>query len=187
MDDAVIQKVLKGNINSFRYLVDKYKDMSFSIAMSILKDEFEAEDVIQEAFVKAFKNLRDFRKESGFSTWLYRIVVNESLGRMRKMKPQRMPDPGRDEDDGQEYEIQETIFHLTRDDQIRYINKVLDMMDARESLLMRLFYLNESSLNEIEEISGFSSSNVRVILHRARKNFYCFLKNELKEEIRSIL
>jgi RNA polymerase sigma-70 factor (ECF subfamily) len=187
MDDAVIKKVLEGDINSFRYLVDKYKDMSFSIAMSILKDEDEAEDVIQDAFVKAFNSLGSFRKESGFSTWLYRIVVNESLGRMRKMKPQRMPILSENEDEDAETEIQETVLHLIRDDQVRYINKVLNIMDGRESLFLRLFYLNENSLNEIEAITGYKSSNIRVILYRARKNFYRVLKNELKEEVRSIL
>jgi RNA polymerase sigma factor (sigma-70 family) len=185
MDDAYIQKVLEGDINSFRYLVDKYKDMSFSIAISILKEENEAEDVIQDAFIKAFNSLRSFRNESRFSTWLYRIVVNESLGRMRKQKHERIHDVNADQD--QEIDMPENIHNLTRDEQKKYINLVLNRMDARESLLLRLFYLNENNLHEIQEITGFSMSNIRVILHRARKSFYCLLKKELKEEITSIL
>ena len=90
MDEIYIQKVLEGDINSFRYLVDRYKDMSFSIAISILKDENEAEDAIQDAFIKAFNSLRGFRNRSKFSTWLYRIVVNESLARTRRKKHLRI-------------------------------------------------------------------------------------------------
>jgi RNA polymerase sigma factor (sigma-70 family) len=187
MDDAYIQKVLEGDINSFRYLVDRYKDMSFSIAMSILKNDKEAEDVIQDAFIKAFNNLGSFRKKSSFSTWLYRIVVNESLGRIRKKRPEIISELTGFEEQDEEADIQETVQSLARDEQVRYINKVLNIMESKESLLLRLFYLNENNLNEIQDITGLSLSNIRVILHRGRKNFYRLLKVELKEEIRSLL
>jgi RNA polymerase sigma factor (sigma-70 family) len=187
MDEAYIQKVLEGDVNSFGYLVDKYKNLSFSIAMSVLKDENEAEDAIQDAFIKAFNGLRSFRYKSKFSTWLYRIVVNESLTRIRRKKHERFHDIHENKYEDTETDIQESVLNLTRDEQKKYIDKVLNMMDGRESLLLRLFYLNENTLNEIQEITGFSMSNIRVILHRARKSFYGLLKTELKEEIRSIL
>jgi len=187
MDELYIQKVLEGDINSFRYLVDRYKDMSFSIAISLLKDEDEAKDAVQEAFVKAFSNLKSFRKRSGFSTWLYRIVVNESLGRLRKKKNEMSIDIPAEISNDDETLTQQAAQNLSRYEQRKYINKVLDMMDGRESLLLRLFYLNDNNLNEIREITGFSLSNIRVILYRARKNFHSLLNMELKEEIRSII
>jgi RNA polymerase sigma factor (sigma-70 family) len=185
MDNECIQKVIEGDTNSFRYLVDKYKDMSFSIAMSVLKEENDAQDAVQDAFIKAYKNLKSFRMDSKFSTWLYRIVVNESLSRIRKKKNERTQYVEEYRD--QESNISETVLHLSRDEQKKYIDKVLNLMESRESLLLRLFYLNENSLNEIENITGFSLANIRVILHRARKNFYGLLKTELKEEINSLL
>jgi RNA polymerase sigma factor (sigma-70 family) len=185
MDNACIQRVLEGDINSFKYLVDKYKDMSFSIAMSVLKDKDEAQDAIQDSFIKAFKNLKSFRRESKFSTWFYKIVVNESLSRIRTKKHERTQYV--DEYKDQESHVSETVLNLANDEQKKYINKVLNIMESRESLLLRLFYLNENNLNEIQEITGLSSANIRVILHRARKNFYDLLKTELKEEINSLL
>ena len=185
MDDTCIQRVIEGDVNSFRYLVDKYKDMSFSIAMSVLKDEDDAQDAVQESFIKAFKNLKSFRRESKFSTWLYKIVVNESLSRIRAKKQERTQYVDEYKDHGSH--VGETVLNLAQDEQKKYINKVLNMMESRESLLLRLFYLNENNLNEIEEITGLSSGNIRVILHRARKNFYDLMKTELKEEINSLL
>ena len=186
MDGAYIQKVLEGDIDSFKYLVDKYKDMSFSIASSVLKDEYESEDAVQDAFIKAFRNLKSFRNKSAFSTWLYKIVVNESLGRLRKRKQTKIVS-NQEYDQGYDMESDSIVFSLAKEEQKRYINQTLEEMDGKESLLLRLFYLNENSLNEIHEITGFSLSNIRVILYRARKNFYSLLNSELKQEIRSIL
>jgi RNA polymerase sigma-70 factor (ECF subfamily) len=79
MDEIYIRKILEGNSEEFRYIIDKYKDMAYSIAMSVVKDEFLAEEIIQTSFVKAFEGLDSFKGNSKFSTWFYRIVTNESF------------------------------------------------------------------------------------------------------------
>ena len=76
MDESYIQKVLNGDIKSFRYFVDKYKHLLFSTSMRIIKDEQIAEEAVQDAFLKAFQGLNGFKGKSKFSTWLYKIVVN---------------------------------------------------------------------------------------------------------------
>src|SRR5664279_767345 len=86
MDDIYIQKVLKGDTDAFRFLIKKYKDIGYSLAMSVVKDEFTAQDVLQASFVIAFSKLSTFKGNSKFSTWLYRIIINEAFNAIRKRK-----------------------------------------------------------------------------------------------------
>ena len=79
MEKLYIDRVLKGEHNAFRFIVHQYKDMAFNIAMSILKDEFDSKDAVQEAFIISFRKLSTYRRTSKFSTWFYRIVYNTGL------------------------------------------------------------------------------------------------------------
>ena len=88
MDEFYIQKILTGDTESFRYLIKTYKDLAFSVAISVVKDEFWAEEVVQEAFVKVFQKLKWFNGRSSFKTWFYRIVINEAFQRLRSEKLQ---------------------------------------------------------------------------------------------------
>ncbi|UCG28276.1 MAG: sigma-70 family RNA polymerase sigma factor [Bacteroidales bacterium] len=86
MDELYIDKVLNGDIDAFRYFVQQYKDMAFTIAVSILKQEFDAKDAVQDAYITAFRKLRSFKGKSKFSTWFYRIVINGSLKHRKKQR-----------------------------------------------------------------------------------------------------
>ncbi|MCK5535615.1 MAG: sigma-70 family RNA polymerase sigma factor [Bacteroidales bacterium] len=186
MDSLYIQKVIEGDINAFRYLVDKYKDMSFSISYSIIRNEQIAEENVQDSFLKAFQALAKFKGDSKFSTWLYKIVVN---GALRKIKKKSLDT--RELTDSDEFldpaNFESTLHELSDSEQKKYINSSLSRLNERESLLLRLFYLNENSIEEIKEITNLSISNIKVILYRARSNFYKELKKELRHEINSIL
>lgn len=159
-DDIYIKKVLSGDTDAFRYFVTSYKDMAFSVAVSVVKDEFTAADVVQEAFVRAFENLKSFKGKSKFSTWFFRIVINESFKILQKNKIQ--------------YTEKELVLEdipvdkLKIVDQKFFINEALRTMTPNESLVLRLFYLNENDLNEICEMTGWSKSKVKVTLHRGR-------------------
>ena len=82
-DISYIDKVLAGNLNAFSYLIDRHKDKAFNLAFRICGNREEAEEIAQDAFLKAFRSLKDFRKKSSFSTWLYRIVYNTSISLVR--------------------------------------------------------------------------------------------------------
>ena len=86
MDSVYIQNVLNGSTEGFRYLIKKYKDLAYSVAVSIVKNEVEAEEVVQEAFIKAYKNLSSLKEKSSFKTWFYRILINEAFKRLQKIK-----------------------------------------------------------------------------------------------------
>jgi len=186
-EEDYLNRVIAGNTGFYRYLVDKYKDMLYSVAIGILKNELLAEEAVQDAFVMAYKGLKNFRGDSKFSTWLYKIVVNESL---KKLKENRrfneimiQKELGPDD----MHIVSDAINTMQAEEQKRFINQALDDMPQNESLLLRLYYLSERSIEEINEITGLSISNIKVILYRGRKTFYSILNKKLKTELRSIL
>ena len=185
MEEAYIKRVVEGDVEAFRFLIRKYRHMAFTVAMSVVKDEFAAEEVVQEAFIKAFENLKKFRFESKFSTWLYRIVVNHSFKQLKKLnlKEDNFPSAGPEDEDP----APDGFDKLSETDRKYFINKALELLSPKESLALRLFYLDENSIEETMNITGWSESNTKVILHRARKNFHSALGKSLKNEVKSIL
>jgi len=182
MENKIIQKVLDGDIDAFRYFVDRYKDMAFSIAMSMSRDASLSEEIVQDAFLKAFKKLGQFEQKSKFSTWFYTIVVNETRTQLRKKKLTTLSLSAEDFIETDITEVNQTISGLHQQDQKRIINRTLGKLSSNESLLMRLFYLNENSIEEIRKITGLNVPNIKTTLYRARKNFYAVLIKEMQEE-----
>jgi RNA polymerase sigma factor (sigma-70 family) len=177
MDDVYVEKVCQGDTESFRYFLKKYKDMAFSLSVSILKDEFIAEEVVQESFIKAFNGIKSFNSKSSFRTWFYRIVLNEAFQRRKKIKREFIEfQPEYNE----EIVDESILLALNKDEQIHNINEALKMLPDRESVVLRLFYLEEESIKDVCEITGWSESNTKVILHRARKSMLYALNKLIK-------
>ena len=87
-DNQIIESILKGNHSDYALLIDRYKDRAFSLLKRILKDEMDAEEALQDSFLKAFNSLKDFRMEAKFSTWFYKIVYNTALTVITRKKRQ---------------------------------------------------------------------------------------------------
>jgi len=85
-DQHYINLVLQGDANAFSILVDRYKDLVFTLTLRLLKNREEAEEVPQDTFVKVYKSLAKFKGNSKFSTWIYKIIYNTSLDRIKKNK-----------------------------------------------------------------------------------------------------
>jgi len=168
MVENYIQKVLNGDGDAFRFIINDYKNVAFSFAMSVLKDEYLAQEALQISFIKVYSKLHTFKGKSKFSTWLYRIVVNESFKVLKKQKNNfivfdELAETLAVESDA--YKIKDK-----NDYEKYYINEALKRLKPKESLVLRLFYLEEHSIKEIIDITGWSKSNIKVILHRARVN-----------------
>ena len=179
VEELYIKKVLNGDTEAFLYFVTTYKDLAFSVAVSVVKNEFTAADIVQESFVKAFENLKSFKGKSKFSTWFFRIVINESFKSVQKKKI-KYTDSLIELEDIQKDELKDA-------DQKFFVNEVLKIMSPNESLVLRLFYLNENSIKEICEMTGWDESKVKVSLHRARKTMEERLRKLLKKEVGSLL
>ena len=186
-DKYYIERVLRDDVNAFSYLVDRHKGMVYTIALRMLKNPEDAEELAQDTFVKAYSSLKEFKFESKFSTWLYRITYNGAISKLRKKQIEiaDIEDVYIPENDV--ISAYNSINELKRNEQKKYINLAIEQLKDDDALLITMYYLNENSIDEISEITQLTLSNVKVKLHRARKRFYNELKVILKEEVREIL
>ncbi len=185
MDDFYIEKILKGDHNSFQYFIKTYNRFAFSLAYAILKDKNLTEDVVQDSFIKAFKGLKSFKKNASFQTWLGKIVINESL---RKVNYKSREYVTYDEISNFDIEIvNDSINSLILEEQKFFISAVFEKLSINESIALELFYIKENSIEEISDITGWSVSKIKMLLLRGRKNFYARLKNLLKSEVKDII
>lgn len=183
--DAVHQ-TQKGDTRAFEIVLNRFKSPAFTIALRIVKSREDAEEVAQDSFIKAYKNLSSFKGDSKFSTWFFKIVYNTALTKIRKKKVLVT------EVDEQTNQIEDQghvdgwkQLHAT--DQKRYIKLALATLSPEDSLVITLFYLSENSLPEICEITGWKHSAAKVKLHRARKKMELALFGLLDEEIKTLL
>ncbi|WP_235298180.1 RNA polymerase sigma factor [Portibacter marinus] len=185
LDDELLQRCKEGDTSAFRALVNTYKDASFTLASSVLKDSSLAEDAVQTAFIKVFEKLDSFRHDSKFSTWLFRIVINTAYN-MAKQQKKHMPMEVLS-DSPIETDVDAELKRLKEDDQKKYINLALNRMKSDEALILRLFYLYEYTIVEIKEITGFTKSKIKVDLHRGRKNMQLQIHKILGNETTQLL
>lgn len=184
-DFQLVKRIKQGDTLAFRTIVNKYKDLSHSLACSILKDEEESEDALQDAFLKVFKSIDKFRFDSLFSTWLYRIVVNTCLNVKEKRKGHLYTEISRDNlNEAEQKGGLETLLESERKD---YIDKALNQMKPEEALLLRLYYLCDLSIGDIKNVTDFSESNIKVLLHRGRKRMFEILEKLTGNDLKSLL
>jgi len=166
-----MRKVLKGDTSAFGYFVDTYQDMAVTIAYRICENRQDAEDIVQNAFVKAFHNLHTFRSDSKFSTWFYRIVYNTALTHINNRNFNTEFEDYKVVDSDSSYSEWDTLEQIHENERREIINRTMEKMPKDEGLLLTLYYLEENSVKDICLITGLSESNVKVKLHRARKRF----------------
>lgn len=179
-DQIIIQQVLKGNTNAFAELIDLYQDMVFGLAYKMTKNREEAEEVSQDSFVKAFKNLSSFKGDSKFSTWLYRIVYYTSLDAIKKNKKEQNTFEINEITFNQIESVDSILQRIERKERAQIIEQCLDKLPDDERALIWLFYFDELSLKEIVEITNMSEANVKVKLHRARKKLLTIVKENVE-------
>lgn len=164
-----VEKVLSGNTSAFAYFVETYQGMAINIAYRICENMQDAEDIVQESFVKAYRNLHAFKLESKFSTWFYRIVFNTAVTHT-KSKIWLISNQDESMAEGEFSEL-DTARQIENIEIGEIVSHVLNKMPNAFGLLLSLFYLEDNSVKEIAEITGLNDSNVKVMLFRARKMF----------------
>ena len=186
-DNIYITKVLEGDRNAFAYLVDKYKTMVYSLALRLVKDREEAEEISQDAFIKAYQSLASFKGKAKFSSWLYRIVYNTAISKLRQQPAGRVSLDESNIADTLYIESKHNYDALSAGERKKYLEKALDSLDMDEKMLVILYYYEERDLDEIATIAGLTKTNTKVKLYRARKKMLIVLKSYLKEETYNLL
>ncbi|HEX6229748.1 MAG TPA: RNA polymerase sigma factor [Solirubrobacterales bacterium] len=186
-DEEVVERVLAGDTSLFEILMRRYNQRLFRVARSILSDDTEAEDVMQEAYVRAFRELANFRGEARFSTWLTRIACHEALARARKGRRlvRLIPHGG-----GEPPDPPAETAGPERDMENRELQAVLrEAVEVLPDPLRSVFCLREIeglSTEQTADALGLSEENVRVRLHRAKRSLRQKLDERIGREVRRL-
>jgi len=166
-DIDIIESVKRGNQADFALLINRYKNKAFSLLCRMLKNEMEAEEVLQDCFLKTYNSLGSFKQEAKFSTWFYRIVYNTALTRLNIKKRKIETEM---ESISEELEVKSDYdFNVTeRKDFSEFINNIVQDLPPKYASVINMFYLNEMSCEEIAEVMNLTLSNVKLLLYRSR-------------------
>jgi RNA polymerase sigma-70 factor, ECF subfamily len=187
-DEAtMIVAILNGDTEEYHNLIRPYELSVYRTALSFMKNETDAEDVAQETFLKAFRNLKSFRGNAKFSTWLISITLNEARGRLRRQRTLRMESLDENPEDGGHVSpallrdwreipseaLERKEVRQMLQDAIRTLSPIY-----REVLLLR--DVEDLSIEETSAALMVSTSTVKVRLHRARMMLQKLLAPQLK-------
>lgn len=170
-----IKQVIKGDQDAFAEIIEIYKNSIFQLCFRMLGNRHEAEDMAQEAFIRAYVNINSFNQDLKFSTWLFRIATNLCIDRIRKKKPDYYLDAEVSGTEGltmysqlasesplpekelESLELQETVQ-----------KEIMKLPEKYRSVIV-LKYIEELSLNEISEILDMPLGTVKTRIHRGRE------------------
>ncbi|WP_255326687.1 RNA polymerase sigma factor [Tenacibaculum sp. 47A_GOM-205m] len=175
--------MLRGDANAYTFLVEKYKVMVFSLALKMVKSREEAEEISQDTFIKAYKNLSKFKGESKFSTWLYKITYRTCLDSLKKNKERYNTDTIDEVTINRIKSADSILEGIERKERAQVINSCLLNLPEEERTILWVFYFEELSLKEIIEITNLSEANAKVKLHRARKMLLSIVEKKVEPEL----
>ena len=176
-ESNIISRILSGKTNDFSYFLDKYGQSVYTLIAHIVNSECDAEELTQDTFMKAFDKLSSFNGKSSFSTWIYRIAYNTAISFTRK----RNIEVNVIDDSAWNLISDTEVDNALNDDteeNLEKLQKALSRLLPEERMLIALFYEEEKNIQEIQQITNISESNIKVKLHRIRKKLYIFMKEE---------
>jgi RNA polymerase sigma-70 factor (ECF subfamily) len=186
-EDTFLEKAIRGDKAGVEYLVSAYKNLAYTIAIRIVLNREDAEEVVQDAFMKAFASLSKFKKASKFSTWLYRIVYNTALTSKASRRISVVDLNGRLVNE-QYISVENQQWDLTREtERKKYVEIALGRLSEEDRLIITLHYIGELSISEICEIVNMKKSAVKMRLLRGRDQLEVELKLLLKDEVKDLL
>lgn len=182
-DASTIERVLQGDTDAFEVLVRTYQSRLFNSLFHSLGCPEEAEDVVQEAFVKAFSKLATFKQHSSFYTWLYRIAMNIAISRHRQKKPKSSLDEyrmnaGHEPVDDNNQPDQ----HLDLEERAGQVQAALQLLTEEHRRIIVLREIDEMDYEAISDILGLPVGTVRSRLHRARNQLRIHLEQVVIEK-----
>jgi RNA polymerase sigma-70 factor (ECF subfamily) len=182
-DKYYIERVLEGKINAFSFLVDRHKDKAYNLAFRICGNCEEAEEVAQDAFLKAFRSLKDFRMKSSFATWLYRIVYNTAISLVRNRRKGVLSLEDFPADAVDFLSINKNEDDAIEDYRNSLVNFAMQKINDEERGLITLYYYNDLDTEEISKITGINKVNIKVRLFRARQKMAEIIRKVEKKHV----
>lgn len=177
-DGELIAETLAGDRSAYGQLVRRYQDRLFGAVMQVVRSREEAEDVVQDAFVKAYLKLETFQQSSAFYTWLYRIAFNAAVSRGRRKRPEASVEVHREASGGEPIdESEDAGERLLRQERAEQLQAALDGISEEHRAILVLREMEGFCYEEIAEVLDLPVGTVRSRLHRARLQ----LKSQLEQ------
>jgi RNA polymerase sigma factor (sigma-70 family) len=181
-DNSIIDNVLGGRREEYEILVRRYNDQLYKTARGILHDEGDVEDAMQEAFIRGFEKLHQFRKEAKFSTWLTRILINCALKQAGKLKGSKHIDIdsiAEDEIDQFQAAPADAADDEVEENLRKAIEGSIERLPSKYRVVFILREIEKVSVAETADLLGLSEENVKIRLHRAKLMLKDMLRSKL--------
>ena len=183
-DDVLVKQAMGGDERSYDKLVEKYQRALHFHIMKMVKDREQIEDLVQEAFVKAFDNLNRYNTDYAFSTWLYRIATNHTIDYLRKKKLQTLSIDEPVKTKGGEMQMQltddsaRTDRAIIRKQRQQMVRKAIGELPVKYRRVIELRHMEEKSYQEISDALDKPLGTVKAHIFRAREMLYKELKDK---------
>jgi RNA polymerase sigma factor (sigma-70 family) len=187
-DIELIEQTLGGNQAAYADLIKRHQRFVFTLAMRFSKNREDAEEIAQDCFIKAYRSLSTFQRQSKFSTWLYSIVYTTAMTFLRKKRVDT--DSIDDENTYVQIENSASAYDVnSAENKSRsyYLNRAIAQLLPDDAAIITLFYMGEQSLEEIGNTLGIEPNTVKVKLFRARQRLKEKLERDLKHEVKELI
>lgn len=181
-DETIISRVLHGKTEDYEILVRRYNNLLYKTARGILSGENDIEDVMQEAYIRGYEKLGQFRQEAKFSTWLTRILINCALQHLHKLKGREhisLDALIREGIDGEEDAPMETTNPDVGENLAKALEGAISHLPAKYRVVFILREVQHLPVADAAAIVGITEENVKIRLHRAKG----MLKNMLQSKL----
>lgn len=183
-DLQIIGEIRDGKGHLYAVLVDRYKNLGFSLASRILRNREDAEEATQDAFIRAYNALNGFEGKSRFSTWFYRILYNVCLTKISRRKEELFSL----DEESHSYLLDRSVendrgpddFEIK--DSVEFVKRKMDSLPAKYQTILTLFYLQELSHEEIAEVTRLPIGTIKTHLYRARQSLQQLVQEEFELE-----
>ncbi len=158
---------------SIKEIVEKYGEMVFNICFKFISNEEDAKDLTQEVFIEIHRSIPNFRKESGISTWIYKIAVNRSLDELKKKKRKEKLQGIKNLFIRESEYLKDSLTPqsiIEEKDRWKVINKALNSIPERQRIAITLYRIESLPLSEIAGIMNIEKSAVEMLIYRAKLN-----------------
>ncbi|MDZ7774024.1 MAG: sigma-70 family RNA polymerase sigma factor [Balneolaceae bacterium] len=183
-DDVLVEAAIGGDEQAYGKLVDKYERALYFHVLKMIKDREQVEDLVQEAFVKAFNNLNTYSNSYAFSTWLYRIATNHTIDYLRKKKLQTLSidEPMKTRDGEMQMQLPDEDAgadrRILRKQRQRMVQEAIQDLPEKYRKVIEMRHMEEKSYQEIADVLDLPLGTVKAHIFRARELLYKELKDK---------
>lgn len=186
-DESLIASIASGDAIKFETLMRRYNQRLYRVSRSIVNNDAEAEDVVQDTYVAVYRNLSQFERRAQFSTWITRIAVHHALARVKRLRPQSYGDMSQlCEANTQRVESRSPEDHAASSELGVILKRAVERLPGRLRSAYVMRYVEGLSTSEVAECLRISLGNVKVRLHRARELLRELIDEDIGIEVRRL-